>query len=105
MDVLEVAPGPWRWTGYHEEWKEDVGSVLYATSDGVVLVDPIVPPEDTDRFWRALDRDVERSGGEVHVLVTIFWNARSNPEIVSRCRARVWKTSRGRAAVVRRRAP
>ena len=51
MDVLEVAPGPWRWTGYHEEWKEDVGSVLYATSDGVVLVDPIVPPEDTDRFW------------------------------------------------------
>ena len=104
MDVLEVAPGPWRWTGYHEEWKEDVGSVLYATSDGVVLVDPIVPPEDTDRFWRALDRDVERSGGEVHVLVTI-WNARSHPEIVSRCRARVWKTSRGRAAVVRRRAP
>jgi hypothetical protein len=25
MDVLEIAPGLWRWTAYHEEWKEDVG--------------------------------------------------------------------------------
>jgi len=60
MDVLEIAPGLWRWTGYHEEWRQEVGSVHCETEDGVVLIDPLVPPEDTERFWRALDRDVER---------------------------------------------
>ena len=102
MDVLEVAPGLWRWTGYHEEWKEDVGSVFYETRDGVVLVDPIVPPEDRERFWLALDRDVERVGGDVHVLVTIFWHTRSAAGMVDRYAARVWATSRGKAAVARR---
>ena len=45
MVVLELAPGLWRWTAYHEEWKEDVGSVYCETRDGVVLIDPLVPPE------------------------------------------------------------
>lgn len=102
MDVAEIAPGLWRWTGYHEEWREDVGSVYCETDDGVVLVDPIVPPEDTDRFWRALDRDVERQGGRVHVLVTIFWHARHTAEMVERYRARVWAPRSGKAAVERR---
>ena len=77
MDVAEIAPGLWRWTGFHEEWREDVGSVYYEAEDGVVLVDPIVPPEDTDRFLRALDRDVQRLALPVHVLVTVFWHPRS----------------------------
>ena len=34
MEMLQIAPGLWRWTGYHEEWKEDVGSVYYESSDG-----------------------------------------------------------------------
>ena len=45
MDVLEIAPGLWRWTGYHEEWKQNVGCVYCETQDGVVLVDPLVPPK------------------------------------------------------------
>ena len=102
MDVLEIAPGLWRWTGYHEEWKEDVGSVYCETADGVVLVDPIVPPEDSDRFWHALDRDVNRLHASVHVLVTVFWHTRSAAAMVERYQARVWAPSKARAAVARR---
>ncbi len=56
-------PGLWRWTAYHEEWKEDVGCVYVETEDGVVLIDPLVPPTDTAKFWKALDRDVKRAKG------------------------------------------
>jgi glyoxylase-like metal-dependent hydrolase (beta-lactamase superfamily II) len=102
VDVLEIAPGLWRWTGYHEEWREDVGSVYCETDDGVVLIDPLVPPEDAGRFWQALDRDVERAGGPVHVLVTIFWHARSAALMIERYSARVWAPTRARSAVARR---
>ena len=102
MEVIQIAPGLWRWTGWHEEWKEDVGSVYVETRDGVVLIDPIVPPEDTERFWRALDGDVERVGGEVHVLVTVFWHTRDAKTMVGRYQARVWAPRRGRPAIERR---
>ena len=67
-----------------------------------MLIDPLVPPEDTERFWAALDRDVERAGRPVHVLVTIYWHTRSTRKLVKRYGARVWAPSRGRAAVARR---
>lgn len=102
MDVLEIAPGLWRWTAYHDEWKEDVGSTYCETTDGVVLVDPLVPDADQDRFWRSLDRDVQRANGVVHVLVTIFWHTRSAAEMVSRYGARIWAPTSARAAVARR---
>ena len=102
MDVLAIAPGLWRWTGYHEEWRQDVGCVYLETPDGVVLVHPLVPPEDTTRFWKALDRDVERAGGPVHVLVTVFWHTRSAAAMVERYGARVWAASGARAAIARR---
>lgn len=102
MQVTEIAPGLWRWTAYHEEWEEDVGSVYCETDDGVVLVDPLVPPEDTERFWTALDRDVRRTGGPVHVLVTVFWHTRDAAAMVERYDARVWAPRRGRRAIERR---
>jgi hypothetical protein len=102
VDVAEIAPGLWRWTGYHEEWEEDVGSVYCETEDGALLIDPLVPPEDAERFWTALDRDVERAGGTVHVLVTVFWHTRDTAAVVKRYSARVWAPRRGRAAIERR---
>lgn len=102
MEVSQIEPGLWRWTGYHEEWNDDVGCVFCETDDGIVLVDPLVPPEDVDRFWDALDRDVERLGGRVHVLVTIFWHTRSTTAMVDRYGARVWAPTTSRAAVARR---
>ena len=102
MEVAEIDAGLWRWTGYHAEWKEDVGSVFCETDDGVVLIDALVPPEDAERFWHALDRDVQRVGGQVHVLVTVFWHVRSTAALVERYSARVWAPSTSRAAIERR---
>jgi glyoxylase-like metal-dependent hydrolase (beta-lactamase superfamily II) len=102
MEVAQIEPGLWRWTGYHEEWREDVGCVFCETADGVLLIDPLVPHEEEERFWRALDKDVRRVGGEVHVLVTVFWHVRSTAAVVDRYSARVWAPSTARAAVERR---
>jgi glyoxylase-like metal-dependent hydrolase (beta-lactamase superfamily II) len=103
VDVVEIAPRLWRWTGHHREWEEDVGSVYYATGDGVVLIDPIVPPEDSQRFLETLDR--EAAGLQVHVLVTVFWHTRSAAAMVERYGARVWAHARGKGAIGRRAGP
>ena len=102
MDVLMIASGLWRWTGFHPEWKEDVGSVYYAAPQAVVLIDPVVPREAEERFWTALDRDVERADVPVHVLVSVYWHTRGARTIVKRYGARLWAPSRARAAVARK---
>lgn len=102
MEVLSVASGLWRWTGFYTEWKDDVGCVYYEAPDAIVLIDPLVPPEDEERFWMALDHDVERAARPVHVLVSVHWHTRSAKEMVARYSARVWAPSRARAAVARR---
>lgn len=63
MALTEVAPGLRRWTARHEEWKEDVGCVAVDTDDGLVLIDPLDPPRELGR--------------PQHVLVTLFFHARS----------------------------
>ena len=100
--MVEVAPGLWRWTAWHEEWKEDVGCVYLEADDAVVLIDPLVPPDQAERFWRALDEDIERAGTPVHVLITVFWHARSAGDVVRRYGGRLWAPSRARAAIDRR---
>jgi glyoxylase-like metal-dependent hydrolase (beta-lactamase superfamily II) len=105
MRVDEIAPGLWRWTGLHpawtpeEDWPREVGSVYYETDDAVVLFDPLVPPEDSERFWAALDRDVERAGKRVVVTLTTESHSRSRVEILERYRA---DTGTPPAAVVAR---
>jgi glyoxylase-like metal-dependent hydrolase (beta-lactamase superfamily II) len=94
MRVQEVAAGLWRWTGLHPEWKpedggpegweQEVGCVYYESPEAVVLVDPLVPPEDEERFWKALDRDVERAGKPVRILLTVSWHGRSAQAIAER---------------------
>lgn len=101
MKVTRIDEGLWRWTGWHAQWRQEVGSVYAETPDGVCLIDPLVPPEEPGRFWEALDRDVARAGA-VHVLVTVFWHTRDAAAMVERYGARVWAPSRGRAAVARR---
>src|SRR5919198_695523 len=92
--VQEVATGLWRWTGLHPDWKledegpdgweQEVGCVYYEAPDAVVLVDPLVPPEDEERFWEALDRDVERVGKPVRILLTVSWHGRSIEAVAKR---------------------
>ena len=105
MRVVELAPGLWRWTGWHDEWGQDVGCVYYERDGEVCVIDPLVPPEDSERFWAALDHDVGPVGGSVHVLITVFWHARSARDVVSRYGARLWAPSRAKAAVERRAGP
>jgi glyoxylase-like metal-dependent hydrolase (beta-lactamase superfamily II) len=113
MNVLEIGPGLWRWTARHPDWtpeegadggwEPEVGSYFYESAEGVVLLDPLVPADETERFWQALDRDVERSGRPPHVLITIFWHARSAQAILHRYEgARVWAHEPARELVAER---
>jgi glyoxylase-like metal-dependent hydrolase (beta-lactamase superfamily II) len=104
MDVLRIDDGLWRWGTHYGEWKEDVGCVYVETEDAIVLIDPLVPeePDEAERFWKALDRDVKRARLPVHVLVTVFWHARSSAAFVQRYEARLHAPSGARAAIDRR---
>jgi len=89
VNVTELAPGLWRWTAPHPDWKEsddweqEVGCTYYEAPDVTVLIDPLLPPE-RDRFFEALDRDVERRGLPVAILLTVPWHDRSASELVER---------------------
>ena len=64
-----------------------VGCVYYETLDAVILIDPLAPPDgtsDAERFWRALDRDVERLGLPVAVLLCSDWHERSAQAVADR---------------------
>jgi glyoxylase-like metal-dependent hydrolase (beta-lactamase superfamily II) len=63
MPLTEVASGLRRWTAWHDEWQENVGSLAVDTDEGLVLIDPLDPP-------RGLGRPK-------HVLLTVHWHARS----------------------------
>lgn len=98
MTVRRLDEGLWRWTCPHPQWRAGggwdraVGSVYCETPGAVALVDPLVPeePGDRDRFWRALDRDVERLDLPVAVLLTCRWHVRSAAAVRARYGADVW---------------
>jgi glyoxylase-like metal-dependent hydrolase (beta-lactamase superfamily II) len=100
MEVEQIAPDLWRWTATHPEWTAEEGgpdgwdpevsSFALVQDDTLVLIDPLVPPDDEERFWRALDDDVAQHGPP-HILLTVFWHARSTQTIADRYPgAQVW---------------
>jgi hypothetical protein len=98
MDVQQLRPGLWRWTASHPEWNHaeswgpEVASVYAELPEAVVVVDPIVPTDEEDRFWAALDRDVERAGRPLHVLLTVHWHERSVAPVLDRYQgAKLWR--------------
>jgi glyoxylase-like metal-dependent hydrolase (beta-lactamase superfamily II) len=97
MDVQELRPGLWRWTASHpqwdhaEQWGPEVGSVYAELPESVVVVDPLVPEDEEELFWAALDRDVERLGLPVHVLLTVHWHERSVATVLDRYKATLWR--------------
>jgi glyoxylase-like metal-dependent hydrolase (beta-lactamase superfamily II) len=94
MRVREIATGLWRWTALHpawtpsdggpDGWEQEVGCYLYEGVESVVLFDPLVPMEDRDRFFEALDRDVRRAARPVRILVTVEDHRRSSAELADR---------------------
>jgi len=104
VEVTRVAEGLWRWTASHPDWKprqgweREVGCVYWEEGDeAIVLVDPLVPADagERERFFSALDRDVERAGLPVVVLLTCAWHARSSDELVERYGGRLVTGSDG----------
>jgi glyoxylase-like metal-dependent hydrolase (beta-lactamase superfamily II) len=83
VEAVELAHDLWRWTGRRDTIGADVGSVYYKSGTDIVLIDPLLPPEDPDGFWRALDRDV-LPGDSVHVLLTTRSHTRSAHELAGR---------------------
>jgi glyoxylase-like metal-dependent hydrolase (beta-lactamase superfamily II) len=91
MDVQELRPGLWRWTARHPEWDDSVVSSAYLEAPGaVVLVDPLVPRGEEERFFEALDSDVERVGSPVAIVLTNPWHRRSAGELAQRYDARIF---------------
>ncbi len=72
MRVDRLADGLWRWTAATPGGAEG-NCVYHEHPDGIVLVDPLLPADaaDAERFWRALDRDVERIGRPPVVASTL----------------------------------
>jgi glyoxylase-like metal-dependent hydrolase (beta-lactamase superfamily II) len=97
VEVTRIEDGLWRWTTPHPEWKagddwdEDVGCVYWEAAEATVLVDPLIPTDEgqRSRFLAALDRDVERRGLPVTILLTCPWHARSAGELAERYGGRV----------------
>jgi hypothetical protein len=81
MTVEELAGGVWRWSaslGGDEVW-----CLYYETPAAIVLIDPVVPDE-PERFFSALDRDVERLGVPVTIVCTSDERAAAAAELVAR---------------------
>ena len=100
MQVTRLAKGLWRWTALHPDWKpgdggpdgweQEVSCVYLEGPDHVVLVDPLVPDDERDRFFEALDRDVARAPVPVAIVVTCESHGRSAAELRERYEAEVW---------------
>jgi hypothetical protein len=104
----ELRPGLWRWTARHpdaepaptpespDDWGPEVGCVACAAPGALVVIDPLVPGGEEERFRRAMDALVARHGPRVAVVTTIRWHRRSRAAFVERYGA---STSRAKAAL------
>jgi hypothetical protein len=103
MLPVEIAPGLMRWMAPHPDWKPDakpgssadweerVGSVLFAATDTVALIDPLLPREDRASFLARLDEII--AGRGVSILTTVRWHRRDRQELADRYAAsttRAW---------------
>ena len=65
MEIEQLRPRLWRWTATHPDWspeeggpdgwQPEVSSHALVEEDALVLIDPLVPADDEERFWHALD--------------------------------------------------
>jgi glyoxylase-like metal-dependent hydrolase (beta-lactamase superfamily II) len=83
VTVQELRLGLWRWTAQHPEFDE-VSSAYLEAMDVVCLIDPLVPAGEEEPFFEALDRDVERTGLPVAIVLTNPWHRRSSDELALR---------------------
>jgi len=119
MEITKLGEGAWRWTAPHPDWTpaaeqrqggwgQSVGCLYLETpkgfSDGILLVDPLAPPEgseDSRRFWEAMDRDVARIGRPVAILLGNHFHERHAQLFLDRYRtgagASIWAPHKAKA--------
>jgi glyoxylase-like metal-dependent hydrolase (beta-lactamase superfamily II) len=94
VEIEQIAPHLWWWTAPHPDWgppdfeagqgwERDVSCYALVEGGELVLFDPLVPAGDEERFWSALDGDVEQHGPP-RILISVFWHARSAGKILDR---------------------
>jgi hypothetical protein len=83
MQVTRINDGLWRWSVQRGrfEW----ASAYLEHGDVMLLVDPVLPSaeEDLERFTGAIERDLARLGGAVHVMSTRADDARDAASLVA----------------------
>lgn len=96
MEVEKIAEGLWRWAAPHPAWTpesgwdREVSCFYYEGFEGLCLIDPLVPAGDEERFFKALDADVDRLGLPVSVILTVHWHERSAAVLQERYGAEIW---------------
>jgi glyoxylase-like metal-dependent hydrolase (beta-lactamase superfamily II) len=88
----ELVPGLHRWEAFHPSWGKVVACVALVAEDGLVLVDPLAPPDvrEARRFWKALDARAASDLGRTHVVLTLHYHLRSAPDVAARYGAPLW---------------
>jgi hypothetical protein len=90
---VELASGLWRWAARHPEWHPgrfgaEVASFALEAGDDLLLVDPLLPPDDGSPVLGVLD-DLA-AGRSVHCLITIGYHVRSAEPLCVRYSGRIW---------------
>lgn len=98
-----LADGLWRWTARHPEWHpgefgSEVASFAATAGDDLLLIDPLLPPEQQP----VLDLIDEHLGARLAILVSIPYHVRSSEEIWRRYRDRTDCAIWGHAACAKR---
>ena len=87
--MKELAPGIYRWTAPHPEWRpavEEVGSYALVTGGALLLADPLLPAED-DARREPLLTELEllvAAATRVDLLITIPYHTRSAETLYDR---------------------
>lgn len=90
----ELAPGIWRWTAPHPEYRptvEEVVSYALVAGEALLLIDPLVPAAEDPRresLLAGLDR-LARPAGRLDIAITIPYHTRSAAELWRRYETRL----------------
>ena len=99
FDPVPIAPGLWRWTARHPDWRPgaavgspsdweaEVGCVLCELDGHAAFIDALVP-DDAERFWDWADERVSAATA-CSALTTISFHRRSRDRLVERYGAEV----------------
>jgi hypothetical protein len=98
-----LAKDLWRWTARHPEWHpgefgREVASFALRTGGDTILVDPLLPPDQTP----VLDLIEDILGDRLSILITIPYHVRSSEEIYKRFEAHSSTTIFGHPACAKR---